>query len=207
MCHHNTFLVYQSMRDASLERWEKVTHISLGFAWAVAALFGIAGYSTFRALSQGTSRRWRWWKCISSGRWMMRILTTWTHSRGLARELLLGRRFDEFQSRRLLLLHPAHLSIWVLRLPGGKDDNDLMTHSSGGGGGHLTCLIEHLNLPCRLWKRKLIDGRTRSQLIMTRRRIPANKLRTTTNTRCPSHLLLYSLRSLSRRWQSVWDPC
>lgn len=54
MCHHNTFLVYQSMRDASLERWEKVTHISLGFAWAVAALFGIAGYSTFRALSQGT---------------------------------------------------------------------------------------------------------------------------------------------------------
>lgn len=55
MCHHNTFLVYQSMRDASLERWEKVTHISLGFAWAVAALFGIAGYSTFRALSQGTS--------------------------------------------------------------------------------------------------------------------------------------------------------
>lgn len=41
------------MRDASLERWEKVTHISIGFAWAVAALFGIAGYATFRALSQG----------------------------------------------------------------------------------------------------------------------------------------------------------
>lgn len=53
MCHHNTFLVYQSMRDASLERWEKVTHISLGFAWVVAALFGIVGYATFRALSQG----------------------------------------------------------------------------------------------------------------------------------------------------------
>lgn len=53
MCHHNTFLVYQSMRNASLERWEKVTHISIGFAWTVAALFGIAGYSTFRALSQG----------------------------------------------------------------------------------------------------------------------------------------------------------
>lgn len=41
------------MRNASLERWEKVTHISLCFAWAVAALFGIAGYATFRALSQG----------------------------------------------------------------------------------------------------------------------------------------------------------
>lgn len=53
MCHHNTFLVYQSMRNATLERWEKVTHISIGFAWLVAALFGIAGYATFRALSQG----------------------------------------------------------------------------------------------------------------------------------------------------------
>lgn len=53
MCHHNTFLVYQSMRNASLERWEKVTHISIGFAFCVAALFGIAGYATFRALSQG----------------------------------------------------------------------------------------------------------------------------------------------------------
>lgn len=42
------------MRDASLEQWEKVTHISISFAWVVAALFGIMGYSTFRALSQGT---------------------------------------------------------------------------------------------------------------------------------------------------------
>lgn len=65
MCHHNTFLVYQSMRDASLERWEKVTHISLSFAWVVAALFGIAGYSTFRALSQGEN--WNGWEIHSSG--------------------------------------------------------------------------------------------------------------------------------------------
>ncbi|XP_055310712.1 putative sodium-coupled neutral amino acid transporter 11 [Sitodiplosis mosellana] len=53
MCHHNTFLVYQSIRGATLERWEKVTHISIAFAWAVAALFGITGYATFKALSQG----------------------------------------------------------------------------------------------------------------------------------------------------------
>lgn len=53
MCHHNTFLVYQSMRDATLERWEKLTHISIAFAWVVAALFGITGYATFKALSQG----------------------------------------------------------------------------------------------------------------------------------------------------------
>lgn len=55
MCHHNTFLIYQSMQYASLERWEKVTHISIAFACIVAALFGIAGYATFQALSQGLS--------------------------------------------------------------------------------------------------------------------------------------------------------
>lgn len=78
MCHHNTFLIYQSMRDSSLEQWEKVTHISVGwvlsaccpffhchlrfififydfksFAWVVATLFGITGYATFTTLSQG----------------------------------------------------------------------------------------------------------------------------------------------------------
>ncbi|CAO1365557.1 unnamed protein product [Diamesa serratosioi] len=52
-CHHNTFLVYHSMQNATLQRWEKVTHISVGFAWAFAFLFGIAGYATFRELSQG----------------------------------------------------------------------------------------------------------------------------------------------------------
>ena len=41
------------MQDATLQRWEKVTHISVGFAWAFAFLFGIAGYATFRELSQG----------------------------------------------------------------------------------------------------------------------------------------------------------
>lgn len=41
------------MQNATLERWEKVTHISITFAFCVAALFGIAGYATFRALSQG----------------------------------------------------------------------------------------------------------------------------------------------------------
>lgn len=53
MCHHNTFLVYQSMRNASLEQWEKVTHISVSFALGIALLFGVAGYATFKALSQG----------------------------------------------------------------------------------------------------------------------------------------------------------
>ncbi|KAL7046932.1 hypothetical protein ACKWTF_002749 [Chironomus riparius] len=52
-CHHSTFLIYQSMKESSLERWEKVTHISISFAWLVATLFGIVGYATFTTLSQG----------------------------------------------------------------------------------------------------------------------------------------------------------
>lgn len=35
MCHHNTFLIYHSMRDSSQQRWEKVTHISVG--WVLSA--------------------------------------------------------------------------------------------------------------------------------------------------------------------------
>lgn len=36
-----------------MEQWEKVTHISVGFALGIALLFGVAGYATFKALSQG----------------------------------------------------------------------------------------------------------------------------------------------------------
>lgn len=31
MCHHNTFLIYQSMEDSSFEKWERVTHFSVGW--------------------------------------------------------------------------------------------------------------------------------------------------------------------------------
>ncbi|KAL5288031.1 SLC38A11 family protein [Megaselia abdita] len=53
MCHHNTFLMYQSIECPSLEKWEKVTKVSVGFATVVSVLFGIFGYATFREFSQG----------------------------------------------------------------------------------------------------------------------------------------------------------
>lgn len=53
MCHHNTFLMYQSIKDATQERWDAVTHISLSVSLLVSFLFGIAGYATFTAFSQG----------------------------------------------------------------------------------------------------------------------------------------------------------
>ncbi|EFA05275.1 Putative sodium-coupled neutral amino acid transporter 11-like Protein [Tribolium castaneum] len=53
MCHHNTFLIYGSIENANEKRWEIVTHISLLTSLIVALLFGIAGYTTFTAYSQG----------------------------------------------------------------------------------------------------------------------------------------------------------
>lgn len=53
MCHHNTFLLYTSIENATQSRWDVVTHISLFTSLVVACLFGIAGYATFTAFSQG----------------------------------------------------------------------------------------------------------------------------------------------------------
>ncbi|CAH1115307.1 unnamed protein product [Psylliodes chrysocephalus] len=53
MCHHNTFLIYSSIADANQKKWEAVTHASLFVSLVVAIMFGIAGYSTFKAYSQG----------------------------------------------------------------------------------------------------------------------------------------------------------
>ncbi|CAG9859656.1 unnamed protein product [Phyllotreta striolata] len=53
MCHHNTFLIYSSIADANQKKWETITHASIFVSLVVALMFGIAGYSTFKALSQG----------------------------------------------------------------------------------------------------------------------------------------------------------
>ncbi|CAG9769925.1 unnamed protein product [Ceutorhynchus assimilis] len=53
MCHHNTFLIYSSIADPSQKKWETVTHASILTSLLVACLFGIAGYATFTAYSQG----------------------------------------------------------------------------------------------------------------------------------------------------------
>nr|CAI5847889.1 unnamed protein product [Callosobruchus analis] len=53
MCHHNTFLIYSSIAEANQMKWEIVTHFSIMTSLMVAILFGVAGYGTFRAYSQG----------------------------------------------------------------------------------------------------------------------------------------------------------
>ncbi|RWS27531.1 amino acid transporter-like protein, partial [Leptotrombidium deliense] len=53
MCHHNSFLLYESLENPTQTRWNKVTHISLGISCIIVLTFGIAGYVTFTGFSQG----------------------------------------------------------------------------------------------------------------------------------------------------------
>ncbi|XP_063215986.1 putative sodium-coupled neutral amino acid transporter 11 isoform X2 [Bacillus rossius redtenbacheri] len=53
MCHHNTFLLYGSIKDADQSKWDTVTHASVLSSFLAMGIFSIAGYATFTGLSQG----------------------------------------------------------------------------------------------------------------------------------------------------------
>lgn len=100
MCHHNTFLIYSSIEDANQKKWELVTHASILTSLIVACLFGIAGYTTFKAFSQGArnvqKKINRWQNCL--------------FSRRFAGKLLLGRRFNELQPFIIQRTNSSNLS-------------------------------------------------------------------------------------------------
>ena len=54
MCHHNSFLIYESLVDANAKRWNFVTHVSVLFSMACSLILGVTGYSTFTGFTQGT---------------------------------------------------------------------------------------------------------------------------------------------------------
>ncbi|TRY93518.1 hypothetical protein DNTS_032371 [Danionella cerebrum] len=43
VCHHNSFLIYGSLSDPTLSRWSLVTHVSVGSAMVISAVFAAAG--------------------------------------------------------------------------------------------------------------------------------------------------------------------
>jgi amino acid permease len=53
MCHHNSFLLYNSLAERSIERWEKITHVSVVCSAFFIIVFGAFGYATFTGLTQG----------------------------------------------------------------------------------------------------------------------------------------------------------
>jgi len=53
VCHHNTFLVYESLKNNTFSRWKTVTAISIGSSYLVMMMVGILGYTTYYGLTQG----------------------------------------------------------------------------------------------------------------------------------------------------------
>uniref|UniRef100_A0A3Q2R2L3 Putative sodium-coupled neutral amino acid transporter 11 n=1 Tax=Fundulus heteroclitus TaxID=8078 RepID=A0A3Q2R2L3_FUNHE len=53
ICHHNSFLIYNSLEQPTLSKWSRVTHISVGSSLIISAAFAVAGYTTFTGYTQG----------------------------------------------------------------------------------------------------------------------------------------------------------
>ena len=53
MCHHNTFLLYDAMEGATLEKFKKVTHAAVSTGFIIMLIFAMVGYATFASLTQG----------------------------------------------------------------------------------------------------------------------------------------------------------
>uniref|UniRef100_A0A8C9ZK25 Putative sodium-coupled neutral amino acid transporter 11 n=1 Tax=Sander lucioperca TaxID=283035 RepID=A0A8C9ZK25_SANLU len=53
ICHHNSFLIYGSLKQPTLANWTRVTHVSVGSALIISAAFAVAGYTTFTGYTQG----------------------------------------------------------------------------------------------------------------------------------------------------------
>ncbi|XP_054156756.1 putative sodium-coupled neutral amino acid transporter 11 [Oppia nitens] len=53
MCHHSSFLMYESLENPTQSRWNRITHISVGTSCLIILLYGIFGYVTFGQYSQG----------------------------------------------------------------------------------------------------------------------------------------------------------
>jgi len=53
MCHHNSFLIFNSMSKPTIANWTKVVHTSVLLSLAISISFGLVGYLTFTGLTQG----------------------------------------------------------------------------------------------------------------------------------------------------------
>ena len=53
ICHHNAFLVYDSMKKSNYKSWTKVVHISISFVVVILSLVGVTGYFTYKSFTQG----------------------------------------------------------------------------------------------------------------------------------------------------------
>lgn len=53
VCHHNSLLIYGSLKKPTLDRFARVTHFSTGISMAACMTMALAGYLTFGDKTQG----------------------------------------------------------------------------------------------------------------------------------------------------------
>mmetsp|Transcript_12505 Transcript_12505/g.20320 ORF Transcript_12505/g.20320 Transcript_12505/m.20320 type:complete len:534 (-) Transcript_12505:92-1693(-) len=53
VCQHNTFIVYNSMRNANLKRWKKVSHSSIFTSFVLCLVMGLGGFLAFGSYTEG----------------------------------------------------------------------------------------------------------------------------------------------------------
>lgn len=53
VCHHNSLLIYGSLRTPTMDRFAKVTHWSTGISMVACLIMALAGYLSFGDLTQG----------------------------------------------------------------------------------------------------------------------------------------------------------
>ena len=53
VCHHNSLLIYGSLRKPTIDRFTKVTHYSTGISLAACLVMALSGYLTFGSKTQG----------------------------------------------------------------------------------------------------------------------------------------------------------
>ncbi|XP_013398281.1 putative sodium-coupled neutral amino acid transporter 11 isoform X2 [Lingula anatina] len=57
LCHHNSFLIFRSLKEPTQQCWNKVVHISVGSSMVASLVFGLFGYITFTGYTQGRCTR------------------------------------------------------------------------------------------------------------------------------------------------------
>ncbi|XP_067154644.1 putative sodium-coupled neutral amino acid transporter 11 isoform X2 [Apteryx mantelli] len=53
ICHHNSFLIYGSLEEPTLNNWSRITHVSVSLAVIISVVFAACGYMTFAEYTEG----------------------------------------------------------------------------------------------------------------------------------------------------------
>lgn len=53
VCHHNSFLIFASLKRPTLDRWKMVTNLSTGISLLLSALLAVSGYLSFGGNTRG----------------------------------------------------------------------------------------------------------------------------------------------------------